>query len=593
MLPYTGDPRTLDQGNEWLQTCINNHTLCRKYSQRIQDTLGSAQFRPKRLVEVLPSRCRLHITQHGTYRYIALSHRWPLDGEALLRLTTDNMEEFKRLIPEQEGSGFSKVFSDAMDVCRHLGIYYIWIDSLCIIQEGDRGSDWKTESVRMSDIYQNAYCTISADSIEDSSLSLERGMFRERNVDLVQPIFCNTRFDQRVSYDAGPLTSRIQALRSKKPRPGSYVLLPGYEWASVASSPLFKRGWIVQERLLSQRILHFAKDQLYFTCCEMQASETWANGHPIFQISKPFRNTRILQDAILYSNGDIKAEDQNHKCKIALLHSYGVWYWIAQAYAPTELTRFTDKLVAISGVAKALQPYLSTTPEDYCAGLWRGSLPHALLWSAPLRGRKNLKLIRSQDNHPVGSAEWRAAYQAPSWSWASVNWNVFVAGPPIHNETNVVLADIIEVDVRPIQDRFGQVEPGSSITLRGFTYNVKLVWIKSLSNTSSAPKFWAEVRIGTGLFAKTWSEFVFPDERYIEGRTEDIDLRALPVLGSGVSSQVQWKEFLLLRPLQDGIFTRFGYLRLYGKQGHDFLEVMKKNTYGRKEPGRMEIVKIL
>lgn len=446
----------------------------------------------------------------------------------------------------------------------------------------------------MSEIYQNAYCTISADAIEEAALDLHSGMFVERDTVMIQPVVCSTKFDHKIAYDAGPLTYRMRALQSKKPKPGSYVFMPEREWASLSSSALSKRGWIVQERLLSQRILHFAKDQLHFTCCEMQASEIWARGHPIFQIAKPFRVISVLKDAILYRNGYLGAESLTEMRKRGLDHPYGVWYLIAHNYAATDLSRFGDKLVAISGVAKALQPYLSSGPDEYYAGVWRGSLPHALMWRAPHQHRKDLKLIRPQDNHSIGSAEWRAAYQAPSWSWASVNWLVLLVGPPLHHESNKILIDVVEIDVRPIADQFGQVEPGSSITLRGHTYNVSVVWVYSPTTMKTALKFRAEVKTGNGLFAKTWSEHVFPDERYIDGVTEDVsEVRAVPVLSSAADSQMQWTELLLLRPLGQNKFTRFGYLRLDGNRGHDWFESTKKNKFGRRAPGPQEIIKIL
>lgn len=547
------------------------------------------------MIEILPSRARLHDTRQGAYRYIALSHRWPEDAEALLRLTTDNIEELRRCLPNHSGSGFSKVFSDAMDACRHLGVFYIWIDSLCIIQYGDGGLDWAQESVRMSDIYQNAVCTISADSIEDGLMSLREGMFRERDTNMIQPIICTTKFDVKTGYDAGPATYRLTAMRLKKPKPGTYVFMAEDEWSSsVASSPLFKRGWIMQERLLSQRILHFTKDQLHFTCCEMQASETWAEGHPIFQISKPFRTSRMVQDIILYKSSNLRAEDLAEAYKLTLNHPFGVWYWIAHTYTATDLTKATDKLVAISGVAKVIQPYVSEGPEEYCAGIWRRSLPHALLWRASLQGRSDPKLIRQQDNYPVESEEWRKAYQAPSWSWASVNWHVRVAGL-LHDQKHDVLATVVNIDVRPRSDRFGQVEAGSSITLRGSTYRVSIVWKRGFTNVRPAPKFLPEVRVGNGLFARNWGEDVFPDERYIEGITKDVDdVRALPVLSSSVDNPNKWQELLLLRALDNGTFTRFGYMRLVGSNGRDWIETMKRSTFGGSKSGQPEeIIKIL
>ena len=82
--------------------------------------------------------------------------------------------------------------------------------------------------------------------------------------------------------------------------------------------------------------------------------------------------------------------------------AWGVWQYLLEGYARRDITRPTDRLNAIAGIAQVLSASLS---DRYLAGLWHRMLPRALLWSVPLGS--DLMARPSQ-------------YCGPSWSWASV-----------------------------------------------------------------------------------------------------------------------------------------------------------------------------
>ena len=87
--------------------------------------------------------------------YIALSHCW---GKApIVRTTKDTLSRRRQGI---DTSLLPPAFQDAILIARRLEVRYLWIDSLCIIQDDEL--DWQTESAKMSTIYQNALLTISA-----------------------------------------------------------------------------------------------------------------------------------------------------------------------------------------------------------------------------------------------------------------------------------------------------------------------------------------------------------------------------------------------------------------------------------------------
>lgn len=76
-------------------------------------------------------------------------------------------------------SDLPPLFQDAIIITRQLGLRYLWIDSLCIIQDSLR--DWETEAAKMASIYQNSYVTISAtDASNGSAKCLQIGEKRSR-----------------------------------------------------------------------------------------------------------------------------------------------------------------------------------------------------------------------------------------------------------------------------------------------------------------------------------------------------------------------------------------------------------------------------
>lgn len=114
-----------------------------------------------------------------SHSYTTLSHCW--GSIDLIKLTTTSLESFKESLPINQ---FPKTFTDAIEVNRRLKIRYIWIDSLCIIQEGDEMKDWSHEASLMQKVYSNSICNISAAGATDGT----KGLFFERNLVPKEPI---------------------------------------------------------------------------------------------------------------------------------------------------------------------------------------------------------------------------------------------------------------------------------------------------------------------------------------------------------------------------------------------------------------------
>ena len=209
-------------------------------------------------------------------------------------------------------------------------------------------------------------------------------------------------------------------------------------WAhSVELSPLSKRAWVLQERLLSPRTLHYTKTQLFWECRESKACEISPHPYP-----KIRRNTFDHFEAPTYTY--LESTHQLYGLDVEPLHRH--WPKIIEKYTDTSMTKLEDKLVAISGLAR--QVY-SITKDKYCAGIWRADLVTQLLW----------RLQRPQ--HEID-----LPYRAPSWSWASTEGKV---------EFTENAHDIVSVlEIRSVQSigvdgklwSFGQIEYGS-LRVRG------------------------------------------------------------------------------------------------------------------------------
>lgn len=203
------------------------------------------------------------------------------------------------------------------------------------------------------------------------------------------------------------------------------------EWEqAISKSPLMGRGWVLQEATLAPRTLHFGRDRLYWQCPTQKASEDCP-------LELQVNRTR-------YDKADSPEDEDDDK------HFFGPpgWASIVHKYSRCNLSfPAKDKLVAISGIAKKYG-----IEDDYLAGLWRQDLLLQLTWRAFTgigRASKNIE------------RPWQYQYQAPSWSWASVNREIKYGWRESTLTRIQKVAKIISIDVEPVsEDKFGQVSDG-------------------------------------------------------------------------------------------------------------------------------------
>lgn len=332
-------------------------------------------------------------------QYITLSHCW---GESqVFTLTQQNQDALTKKI---DNSRLSQTFQDAICVARELDVEYLWIDSLCILQDCE--SDWLAESVRMGKVYANGVCNIAATFAKDG----RDGLFRERNPVAFLPVMVTANSPSPPSSACGEpqvATQSFRAARSKSdssninvPQATAYVdrLTPGdYHIiecnifdTELNKSPLLRRAWVVQERLLAPRVLHFGVRQLLFECNNHYQCESYPLGVP-----GRARENSIWKPSTAYF-GSLKPTPNPW----AIDPWRVAWMNLIPAYSRGQLSYAKDKLVAVHGIATRM----NTNKEGkYIAGLWEEILPELLLWRV---------------SKPTSRPD---VHQAPSWSWAAVN----------------------------------------------------------------------------------------------------------------------------------------------------------------------------
>lgn len=289
----------------WIQDCCQNHVNC-----------GPARDHqlPTRVICVgQDNQDPYLVVTDGTMvgKWISLSYCW--GTVQTLETTTESLEEHKKSIPLAK---LPRTIRDAVAITRSLGIAYLWVDALCIIQGSE--ADWTRESSKMSDVYRNAVATIAASSANN----VQGSCFLDRNRLATRP--CRISFLSR----SGALTSRwIHGAR-------------GVSWRDrIRNSPLQQRGWTLQEAHLSIRILHYTDSELLWQCREGVRRELAVCD--LLTANDPMVDRRMF-DAFSFLPRNVFAR----------------WYHLVEEYSGRGLTVETDKLPAISGMAAEMGRFL-------------------------------------------------------------------------------------------------------------------------------------------------------------------------------------------------------------------------------------------
>ncbi|KAK0651027.1 heterokaryon incompatibility protein-domain-containing protein [Cercophora newfieldiana] len=374
----TPSQETLSPGNtEFIRDAIR---ICETTCPRPETHTPTPFFLPTRLLDLganATAEARLVSTSDfgRPAKYAALSYSWGTKEEAAsqLKTTTANLRQHQKRILS---ASMTRVMKDAIVVCQALSIRYLWIDALCIIQDsgsGSHSSDWDKESKQMGEVFQHAYVTLCAASSKSCHESFLEGPGLRQ---LQNIIFRSKRKPSTAGTGHYSMTklSRTYYKHSQFREAHTFPLC-------LEASHWWDRGWVLQEREMSRRLLIFGQNMVYYVCPHCRRS---SNGlHETSTV--PF----------LFSGTIQRLEPDSNMPNIVF---YNLFTRLAAQYSALELTYESDRLPAISGFAKRIG---DITNSRYLAGLWEDNLYRDLLWC-----------WRNKD---MGSADWTP--RIPSWSW--------------------------------------------------------------------------------------------------------------------------------------------------------------------------------
>lgn len=368
---------------------MKGHDCCRQCS-------ASYPRLPTRVVDCTdPDHPRLVSTENRYGRYLTLSYVW--GGDQVHKTTTRNISAYERSI---DPALLPATICDAIRVTSSLGFQFLWIVSLCIIQDSDE--DKRHELGRMHMIYRYAHLTIIASSAQKVS----DGFLRDRppppqcqdvseirrGGEITLPFICPpcppTSAGGPVDYTGAHRvgTIRVTSYPPSAPDPWPY---------SRNLGTISTRAWCMQEYLISPRSLIFTSRTLQFRCL----TETRHIGDSLCDTFKEKRipNALFLPESPAPAPGSSEWDNVHE-----------AWLDVLNDYTSRTASDPWDKLIACAAVAEQFHRVLRS---DYLAGLWRDTLLSDLLW---------FRRSGSAFMHRPG------VYRAPSWSWAALEGEVML-----------------------------------------------------------------------------------------------------------------------------------------------------------------------
>ncbi|KAJ3544952.1 hypothetical protein NM208_g2759 [Fusarium decemcellulare] len=332
----------VDDIRPWIAECdtkSERHKYC--YRRDIGDTKGL----PTRLIDVSTPMVRLVVTNEDIpettehHRYLTLSYCWGKSNESA-RTTESNFLERRDSI---DTKSLPQTIQDAIKLTRAMGIRYLWVDALCIIQNRE---DFYREARRMGSYYANGYCLISATGAYDT---------------------CTICWD------------RVDKLR----------------WVSsqtfAQATPAMGRGWCLQERLLSPRILHFTAGAVIWQCHGISKAS---------DICPEDEKTRLWADCdSIFATKHDGIHDESARTAMEVW-----WPALVRRYQDMGFTFEDDRLTAIQGLGNQIA---ARHGDSYFGGVFLSRLAHGLLWKGQRR--------------PAD----RRSTSCPTWSWGTSTYTFF------------------------------------------------------------------------------------------------------------------------------------------------------------------------
>jgi hypothetical protein len=438
-------------------------------------------------------------------KFAALSYRWGADVQSATLKKNVN-ERYEKLTT----SDFPKTLRDAIHVTRGLGLEYLWIDRICILQ--DDGDDWAKEASLMADIYETAYVVISATATEDC-----RDGFLEKRSE--PPLVMQHKLRGKGSCEVRARQIEGHNCDSETPK---------------TNYSLMQRGWCMQERYLARRIIHFLPDEVIFQCenerdCECDAASKEDAYYEDYEGLDTFMSLRTAPN--MEAKGPAFAWE---------------WMVIASDYSKMNLTYGDDSLPALSGLAACME---HLKPGKYIAGLWQHDIIYQLGWC--VESGPSVRRWRCPE---------KVDLVGPTFSWSS---HVRPVGKGHSRHTRDISAlKGFEVDLAT-SNPYGKVRH-ASLSLNGpvVSGHDMISWLK----TSKLTRDTAHVFLDTGLHVTV--PFIYRDrtnDAHYQELENKIDWRSVICFGlyeCGNSQPTQLDALLLqVSKTGNGEYVRTGVIR--------------------------------
>jgi hypothetical protein len=386
--------RTVTDVRDWLQRCEDErhgyHKIC---------SLSERAYVPARLIKITgpPDQLQLRIIcgdnmgEHDMSKYVALSYCW--GGDQTNKLTQENHGLYKKNIAWET---LPKTIQDAAKTAQALGFQYIWIDSMCIVQDSKEDKD--AEISQMAKVYAHATLTIVN----------QRG-------DRVTEGFLHPR----------TLPSGTASIQFRTDDGQIHCVTLSFNDAAYGeeSFAVNTRGWTLQEYLLSRRRIVIGTWSTEWLCRREVAGHRdgwvasynyrspaglpfdhkgagWAGKGPFgSKEAESVYSSSFINAVMFFSVNPGYPLGQLHKKRVRLS-----WYALVESYSSRSVTESEDRILALSGIAER---FANLVPGRYIAGIWDNMMPKSLFWYTPY----------AHTDRPV-------KYRGPSWSWISIDGRV-------------------------------------------------------------------------------------------------------------------------------------------------------------------------
>ncbi|KAL2063260.1 hypothetical protein VTL71DRAFT_5065 [Oculimacula yallundae] len=374
----SGSVECLSKIDLLIKSCDQYHTKC--------SSLAKIWPLPTRILDI-ENEPIVRTTNGMCERYVALSYCWGRSGKNILLTKKKDPSGGESIFDKFTSGGLrenmlARTIQDAITVCRSMGIKYLWVDALCIIQEERDLADFKAEAPMMTEYYSNAYFTLIAGSAHDCA----DGFLAERAAPIPPP--CELHYSREHLPSGAPQLEGVGKI---------YIGLP----FDQSTGPTLSRAWTFQESELSRRYVTFGPSQFQVHCPSVAKFED-GDFKAVTSLDRPW--TAIGRKAPSL-HAVIKHMDELEAVEYALQF----WYRSIFVYTGRRLGRVEDKLAAIAGAARLVQ---SVVKCKYLYGLWENDMVRGLLWRT-INVRSTRRGVTS-----------RNIDRAPSWSWASIDGQV-------------------------------------------------------------------------------------------------------------------------------------------------------------------------